>query len=268
VRPECARAAARYRLALPSVPLGGRLGERLGRGTGASLEFADFREYRPGDDLRHLDWRAYARTDQLRVRLFRDEAAPVLDVVVDGSASMSVTAAKAAAAADLAAAAGVWARAAGGQVRWLVAGGGVVPGAADLAFDGPPAGLLPTAPLRPRGLRLLLSDFLQPHDAAPQLRRLAAGAAHLYAVQLLDPWEEQPTTAGPAALVDCEDGRRLELDLDAAAVARYRERLARLRGAVAAAVRGCGGSWAAVTAAAPEAMFRSLMAQGVLEPAA
>ena len=48
------RAAATLRLALPRTPIGGRIGERLGSGTGSSLEFQDYRPYAPGDDLRHV----------------------------------------------------------------------------------------------------------------------------------------------------------------------------------------------------------------------
>ena len=57
------RAAAGFRLAMPRTPIGGRVGERLGSGTGSSLEFQDYRPYAPGDDLRHVDWAAYARSE-------------------------------------------------------------------------------------------------------------------------------------------------------------------------------------------------------------
>ena len=102
VRPDVVAACAPWRLAWPDRAAAGRAGDRLGRGTGASLEFVDFRDYTPGDDLRHVDWRAYARTDALQVRLFREEVAPHVDLIVDGSASMASTPAKAAALRDLA----------------------------------------------------------------------------------------------------------------------------------------------------------------------
>ena len=70
------RAAAAFRLAMPRTPIGGRIGERLGSGTGSSLEFQDYRPYAPGDDLRHVDWAAYARSELLAVRLYREEVAP------------------------------------------------------------------------------------------------------------------------------------------------------------------------------------------------
>ena len=61
--------AAAFRLTMPRTPIGGRIGERLGSGTGSSLEFQDYRPYAPGDDLRHVDWAAYARSELLAVRL-------------------------------------------------------------------------------------------------------------------------------------------------------------------------------------------------------
>ena len=66
-------AAAPFRLAIPRSPVAGRLGERIGSGTGSSLEFQDYREYTAGDDLRHVDWSAYARSEVLTVRLYRQK---------------------------------------------------------------------------------------------------------------------------------------------------------------------------------------------------
>src|SRR5216117_2331507 len=89
--PEVHVVAGTFRLAMPRTPIGGRLGERLGAGTGSSLEFQDYRQYAPGDDLRHVDWAAYARSEILTVRLYREEVAPRIDIVVDTSLSMTVT---------------------------------------------------------------------------------------------------------------------------------------------------------------------------------
>ena len=55
---------------------------------GTSLEFADYRRYTPGDDLRYLDWGIYARTDRLYVKLFREEVDLFAYVFIDASASM------------------------------------------------------------------------------------------------------------------------------------------------------------------------------------
>src|SRR5512132_3749660 len=85
------RAAAAFRLAMPRTPAGGRVGERLGSGTGSSLEFQDYRPYAAGDDLRHVDWAAYARSELLAVRLYREEVVPRIDLVLDSSRSMAVS---------------------------------------------------------------------------------------------------------------------------------------------------------------------------------
>jgi len=55
---------------------------------GTSLEFADYRRYSPGDDLRYLDWGIYARTDRLYVKLFHEEVDLFAYVFIDASASM------------------------------------------------------------------------------------------------------------------------------------------------------------------------------------
>ena len=61
---------------------------------GTSLEFADYRRYSPGDDLRYLDWGIYARTDRLYVKLFREEVDLFAYVFIDASASMGFPSAK------------------------------------------------------------------------------------------------------------------------------------------------------------------------------
>src|SRR5580692_384739 len=87
--PEVQRAVDTFSLGLPRTPAAGRSGELLGRGTGSSLEFQEYREYVPGDDIRHLDWGAYARSDTLMVRLFREEISPRTEILLDASRSMT-----------------------------------------------------------------------------------------------------------------------------------------------------------------------------------
>ena len=75
------------RRALPSSLRGDR---RSPTRKGLSLEFADFRPYAPGDDVRHLDWSAWARLDQLILKLFHDEEDLQLHLLIDDSASMEM----------------------------------------------------------------------------------------------------------------------------------------------------------------------------------
>ncbi|MCS6915562.1 MAG: DUF58 domain-containing protein [Myxococcales bacterium] len=69
----------------------GRLrAERRSRKAGTGVEFADHRDYAPGDDLRYLDWSVYGRMDRLLLRLFEEEEDLHIYLLVDASASMRV----------------------------------------------------------------------------------------------------------------------------------------------------------------------------------
>src|SRR6266404_9411143 len=63
-------------------------GERRSKRKGQSVEFADYRNYVKGDDLRHLDWNLYARLDRLFIRLFQEEEDLHFYVLIDNSLSM------------------------------------------------------------------------------------------------------------------------------------------------------------------------------------
>ena len=82
-------------------------GSRKSVQKGLSAEFSDFREYMPGDDLRRMDWNAYARLDKLYIREYMEEKEAIVSVLLDTSASMDYgTPSKAELAVDLAAVAG------------------------------------------------------------------------------------------------------------------------------------------------------------------
>src|SRR5262252_9355854 len=111
---EGERAGIRYALEPPRAASAALAGLQLGRQAGTSLEFRDHRDYQPGDDLRRIDWNAYARSDRLTVKLYREEISPHLDIIVDGSRSMAIeSSAKARAALGLPAAFAVAAENAG-----------------------------------------------------------------------------------------------------------------------------------------------------------
>ena len=65
-----------------------RVGELASPRKGSSVEFAQHREYVPGDDLRHVDWRAYARTERYTVKEYQQETNFVAYMLVDTSAYM------------------------------------------------------------------------------------------------------------------------------------------------------------------------------------
>lgn len=69
--------------------LGSRPGGHLSPRRGAGLEFADYRHYTPGDDLRYIDWKLYSRTDRLYIKLFQEEEELYTYLFLDLSGSMA-----------------------------------------------------------------------------------------------------------------------------------------------------------------------------------
>jgi uncharacterized protein (DUF58 family) len=235
---EALSVAQEFRLVLFESPPRGAAGERLGKGTGSSLEFQDRRTYAIGDDVRHLDWRSFARTDQLLVRQYREELLPRVEIVLDVSRSMSVDESKAQLAVD---------------VVTVLAGAGSNDGfQVEIALAGPRPELLDFARfardgaefrekdsldrcldtslacLRRGSMRVLVSDFLFPHDAAEFVRPLAARAGGVALVQILGRSDRAEGEGAAVRLVDAETDERRDLVLDGRTVQRYRERLTRL----------------------------------------
>ena len=268
--------AASVRLAMPRTPLRGRAGERLGAGTGASLEFQDYRTYAPGDDLRHVDWAAYARTALLTVRLYREEVAPRVDLAIDVSRSMAVTDAKRRAFSELSA---LLACACASTVTdsCVITSPGTAPEPLPMpehierfltcevnqsAFESGPL------PFRRRSVRIVVSDFLFPHDADALISRLARESAWLAIVQLTLAEEAEPVVEGGRRLIDVEGRGEMDLVIDEAAVREYRARFTRLRLGLSRAARRVGAPFAHLVVGTPlRDMARTLAAAGVVEAA-
>ncbi len=267
MRAETHSAAAPYRLLFPRSTLHGRLGDRLGKGTGSSLEFMDYREYMPGDDLRHVDWRAFARTDKLSVRLYREEIRPFVEILVDLSASMFLFEDKRTALQDLVDALAAWAVRAGADPRLYEAGALALTDKTLAPGTKAPLSLIPQARLRRSAFVILISDFLFEHDASAELSRLSAGRPGLTVLQLLGARDVEPSASGPTTVIDSERGTRRDLHLDKRAMKGYGERLDRLCEAIATTCRATGASYARVVADSPEKMFReALLPAGLIEP--
>ena len=83
------RKLKRLRLLVNTPARGARVGERIISRPGAGLEFHDYRRYRPGDDVRHVDWNVSARLDMLFMKLFAAEVDTTLNILLDVSASMN-----------------------------------------------------------------------------------------------------------------------------------------------------------------------------------
>lgn len=232
--------------------VGRREGDRPGRTRGGRIEFADYREYSPGDDLRYLDWNIYGRTDRLFVKEFTKQEAALVCVLLDASGSMGFgqpgkllyAQRLAAALAYLALIGGNEAQLAafsGGEAAWSprYAGRPDIRGIAGFLEPVEPRG--PTdlfAPLRAfrervheRSLVILITDLLEdhpPHQAPGGqrgLRLLGSQRFDLSVLHVLSPQELHPPAAGPVLLRDAETGRGESLVVDADAVRLYADRL-------------------------------------------
>ena len=272
---EALREGARWVLNLEHVPRGGASGDLLGRGAGSSMEFHDRRPYAPGDDVRHIDWRALAKTDEVLVRVHREEVAPRLDLFVDVSRSMATTEGKAQRAVDLAAVLAQSARGGGYDVRLVALGDRALRVSPDelalegLTFDSkrPLGDLTPEAgaEVRPSSVRLVVSDFLVSADPAHLVRPFGHGAGRVGLLQVLSPEDADPSAFGALRLEDSERDEIREVVIDQAALQRYRDRLARLQAGLAEATQRHGGLFLTLPPAAPlEEALASLAAMGVI----
>ena len=233
---DTARAAA----CLLRLPLGrhqwrGQAGQWAGVGRGGSVEFQDHRPYVPGDDPRHVDWPAWARTGQLALRLYREEVSPAVDVIVDASRSMHADVAKRTRALELLLFCLAAADEAAAPVRvWSVLGEEHRP----LQKDDAMRGLLPQTapdvsereppqieglPLRPGSLRVLLTDALFPGSPQALLRPLAARHGRAVVFAPFAAAEAEPPWAGSLEMVDCESLDARPVRLDEQRMKRYRE---------------------------------------------
>lgn len=232
----------------------GAAGERASRRRGGSAEFQDHRPYAPGDDLRRVDWAAFARTGEPVLKLFRAEEDSVLRLLVDASASLAFgTPQKLEVARRVAAAIGYLALANGQRAQVLVArepsgqGAGrgldrvglprrgrdslaallrdlsepLASGSADLARAIDSALQRSVRP----GLLVVVSDFLDSGRVTRALTRACAAGHQVALVQVLAREEIEPVFDGDFSLVDAENGTAVELSVDAAAIDAYVSRL-------------------------------------------
>jgi uncharacterized protein (DUF58 family) len=271
----------RYALQIPPVAATGLLGARAGRRAGSSIDFQDYREYQPGDDLRFLDWGTYARTDRLVVKLFREEVTPHLDLIVDGSRSMDLeNTAKAVATAKLAALlATAAANAQCSRAIWLsgegfhrVANDALTPAAwGGIEWDSrrTPEQSFEILPPRFRrlGVRVLVSDLLWPGNPLTLLRRLRDGAAALFVIQLLAREDATPPEPGQVRVVDSETGDETEIHVDALVARQYAENLQRWQQSWDDACRQCGAHLTTLIAEDLEGSLGQLQALQLLAPA-
>lgn len=231
-------AAGRLRLPLRSRSWKGQAGEFAGSGTGSSLDFQDHRAYSPGDDPRHINWQAYARTGTYTMKLFREEVRPVVDLVLDASESMFFENRKAARTAELfyfltesCASAGasliIHAVRGDGALRldpaslrshqWLETVRSIP------VTDPAGAPDISKVPLRANAIRVFLSDLLFAGDPEPMLRHL--GQRH-GSIVIFSPWlaaEAHPDWSGNYEFIDPERQSRHPHRIEPATLQRYLE---------------------------------------------
>jgi uncharacterized protein (DUF58 family) len=215
---------------------------------GFSVEFTEYRQYTPGDDLRYLDWKVFARSDRYFIKKFEDETNLRCQLVVDQSQSMnygSVGYTKAHYAATLAATLAYFLHLQGDAVGLLTFDERVrdfMPARhrADhlrqimITLEKPAGGSATdlVAPLervaqlvRKRGLVVVVSDFLAPLEKLERsLLTLAASGQELAVFQVLDPKELTLEFEQPMLFRDVESNRELFID-PATARAGYVEKI-------------------------------------------
>jgi len=221
-------------------------GDRRSTKRGSSVEFADYRNYTPGDDLRRVDWNLYARTDKLFLKLYEEEEDRAVHLLLDTSASMGFGAPpKLETARRLAAALGYVAlheldrlhvtelgggglgslrplRGTGGAATMLGFLGGIQPNGGavlnrslgEYASRGGAAGLL-----------LLISDLMDPDGVRAGLRALGGRGHEVTVLHVLAAEELEPVLIGDLELVDAESRVKQAVTLDTAALDAYERRL-------------------------------------------
>jgi uncharacterized protein (DUF58 family) len=222
-------------------------GERKSPRRGSSVEFADYRPYEVGDDLRYVDWNAFGRLNRLYLKVFMDEEDLCVHLVLDGSASMDFGAPnKFQYGLRLAAAlafigftnlerVGVAVFRDRVSEGWLPTRGRnqFLPVAEFLG------GLVPAGPTRfnesltqyvlrakDSGVAIVISDFLDSEGYESGLRSLMERRFDVHVIHVLSQEELHPPFGGDLELVDAESGEVREVSVAAETLRGYERQLA------------------------------------------
>ena len=207
-------------------------GEHLSGKGGTSTEFSDYRDYVPGDDVRYVDWNAFARLNRPYLKLYQHEEEMHVVILVDASSSMLFED-KFDRAKQLAGAFGVMGlmnvervsvyscNHAGKQPEFLPPCTGRVSlrrlfeflegieGGGDFPVEQAIEAVLRRH--RGRGIAIVLSDFLTFGDVTRPLNMLYSAGLETCGVQILAPTEIEPELNGDLRFVDCETGGTLDV---------------------------------------------------------
>ncbi len=244
-RLECLRVRMRREV------LGGRPGSYSSPRRGTSLEFADYRRYSPGDDIRDIDWGIYARSDRLYVKLFREEVDLFVYLFVDASGSMTFPSQreKFTPACQVALALAYVVLANHDHVKLHFLQGSSSPPAspfyrgrhrimdcADFFSSLSPGGPLEFAHalgdhlkrIRRPGKAIVLSDFMMATESYQRgLNLLRASNLDVFAIQVMSPEEmDPPFPQGNLAVVEKESETEVGLEWNGSIRSAYQEKLA------------------------------------------
>lgn len=225
----------------------GRLkGERRSKKRGISIEFADYRDYAKGDDLRFLDWNIFGRLDRLFTKLFHEEEDLYLYILVDSSASMAQGEPKKSTFAKKVAAALAYITLAGmdrvclvgfdqGKYRWMqpARGKGAIWRILSFLEDLPVEGETSLAEGCRRfvmqqkrgGVVVLISDLFDPLGYEDGVKQLLQRNNEVYLLQTLSPQEAHPEMVGSLRLLDVETGEPVEVSVTEELLNVYEKRL-------------------------------------------
>jgi uncharacterized protein (DUF58 family) len=227
----------------------GGSGEHMARRRGGSAEFQEHRAYTAGDDMRRIDWAAYARTGEPVLKLFRAEEDVVARLVCDASASLSVgEPPKIDTARRLAAAIGYMTLARSERAQLFVAGEGITREHTPVrGRNSLPALLRSLTSIEAKGgtdlaraidsvvqksgrpgMLVAISDFFDSGPVTTALGRAVKAGHDVVLAQIVAPDEIEPSFEGDWALEDAETGQTVEVTMDPAAIEAYVVRFAGL----------------------------------------
>lgn len=244
--PDLMAQLERLELVTRKVFRGRMKGERRSKRKGQSVEFADFRSYVPGDDLRSLDWNLYARLDKLIIKLFLEEEDLHFFTLIDASLSMDFgKPTKLEYAKQLAAALGFVGLIRTDRVRIETLGqsihhrgpvlrgrrgvwrmldylNSIEAGETTSLAEGVKNFCLRNAG---KGIVVLITDLMDKSGYESALRYLVSQRVDVYVIHVLSQEELDPDVKGDLKLVDCEDQDIAEITVSAPLLARYKATL-------------------------------------------
>jgi uncharacterized protein (DUF58 family) len=244
--PEFLRKLSRLKVETRMVLGGVMKGEKRSKKFGTSVEFADYRDYHLGDDLRYLDWNIYARLERFFLKLFQEEEDLTVHILLDLSASMGTGEPKKSYHAKMLALALSYIALSNldrlsvttfssnlGPGTQLLRGRSHLQTVADLLNSVSAGGKTNFDQAcrsfairhRSKGLMFVLSDFIDPLNLTEGIKRLAYNKHDIVLLQVLDQNEVNPDLRGDWALTDSETGDIVEVSVSPRLITDFKRRM-------------------------------------------